>query len=54
MLGGAIASIVALLTKRALGLEPFPNDTLAYWFGVALGGALFGLGVGWIVNRTRS
>ncbi len=51
MLIGAVAAVAALLVKRALGLDPNPNDTYAYWFSVLLGGAQIGLGVAALINR---
>jgi len=54
MIVGAIASLVALLTQRAFGLDPMANNNIGYWIGAAMGGALFGLAVAAFLNRRRT
>lgn len=51
---GALAGLVGMSIQRALDpTQGRPYSDVPYWFGTALGGALVGLLVIWVINRRR-
>lgn len=50
---GAALGVIAVIVSHALGNKPTTNNAVAYWFGVALGGALFGVAIAAFKNRGR-
>ena len=54
MLAGAVATVAAFLAKRSLGLDPSPINSIGYWMGALIGGALLGLVMAAIINRTST
>lgn len=51
LLIGATATL-AIKASQVLAADE-PLRTFPYWFGVAFGGALFGAGIAWLINRRR-
>jgi prolipoprotein diacylglyceryltransferase len=50
---GAIAGIVAFYLSSNLNPNPTDPNTILYWSGVAIAGALVGLAVAAVLNRRR-
>lgn len=50
---GAVLGVIGVAAGHAMGTTSATNNSLAYWFGVALGGAVLGVAVAAIKNRGR-
>ncbi len=51
---GAVIGVAAMIFSRAIGTTQTSTNNIPYWFGVALGGALIGIGVAAVINLRRT